>query len=156
MIAQFKTFWSERSQRERVLLGVMFAMAAAMILWFGIARPLAAARIRAEARLATASDEAGLIAARRAFRDGAGGGYHGTVSAIDLVRSTGSAAGFTLTRVDSDGTGGVSLAIASAKAPALFGWLAGLERQGLRVATIDLHANADGTLGADATLKGGK
>lgn len=153
MIAQFKTFWAERTQRERVLLGVMFAFAAVIFLWFGVAKPLMAARERAEMRLASASDEAGLIAARRATRAGDGRGYRGRVPAADLVKTMGSAAGFTVTRADSDGAGGVSLAVASAKAPALFSYLAGLERQGLRVATIDLRGNPDGSLAAEATLK---
>jgi general secretion pathway protein M len=149
---RFRIFWAERTQRERVLLGVMFAMAAAMLLWFGMARPLMAARERAELRLASASDEAGLIAARRAMRTGDAPAYKGGPAA-DLVRATGSAAGFTVTRADSDGAGGVSLAVASAKAPALFTWLTSLEQQGLRVATIDLRANADGSLAVEATLK---
>lgn len=153
MIAQFKTFWAERNQRERVLLSVMFAIAAAMLLWFGMAKPLMAARERAELRLATATDEAGLIAARKATRNGDDKPYRGAVAAADLVKTMGTAAGFTVTRADSDGAGGVSLAIASAKAPALFNYLAGLERQGLRVATLDLRGNPDGSMAAEATLK---
>ena len=156
MTARFKTFWDERSQRERVLLGVMFGLAAAIFLWFGVARPLIAARQKAEARLASASDEAGVIAARQSTRAGSAAAYRGAVPAADLVRSSGSAAGFTVTRADSNGSGGVSLAVASARAPALFTWLAGLERQGLRVATLDLRGNPDGSLAAEATLKGAR
>ncbi len=154
MIAQFKTFWAERSARERALLGVMFSMAAAMFLWFGIARPLAAARVRAEARLGSASDEAGLISARRS--SAATKSYHGAQPIADMVRATGSAAGFTVTRADGDGSGGVSLAVASARAPALFAWLGSLERQGVRVATLDLRANPDGSLAVEAIVKGGR
>ena len=154
MIAQFRTFWNERSQRERVLLGVMFVIAAVMFLWFGVAKPLMAAREKAELRLASATDEAGLIAGRRSGVPGAG--YRGVTPAAEVVRATGSAAGFTVTRADADGAGGVSVAIASARAPALFAWLAGLERQGLRVATINLRGNPDGSLAADAILKGGR
>jgi general secretion pathway protein M len=153
MIARFKIFWAERTARERVLLGVMFAIAAAMLLWFGVAKPLMAARERAELRLASATEEAGLIAARQAARGGGAAAYRGAVPAADLVRTAGTAAGFTVTRADPDGAGGVSLAIASAKAPALFSYLAGLERQGLRVATLSLRGNPDGSLAAEATLK---
>lgn len=151
MIAGLETFWHERSARERVLLGAMLALAGTMILWFGIARPLADARAKAEARLAAASEEAGLIAARTAARRGSAPFRGG--SPVELVRSSGTAAGFTLARVDGDGAGGVTLAIPSARAPALFAWLARLEAQGLRTATLDLRANSDGTLAVEAVLK---
>lgn len=147
-----RTFWAERVPRERLLLGVMAVLAGAMFLWLGVARPLAAARVRAEARLAEASDQAGLIAARRA-NAGGGGKQVAVADPAGLVRASGAAAGFTLTRAEGDGAGGVTVAIPSAKAPALFAWLVGLERQGLRVATIDLRANPDGSLAADIALK---
>ena len=147
-----RAFWAERVPRERLLLGVMFALVGALVLWLGVARPLAAARVRAEARLAEASDQAGLLAARRA-NAGRDGNYAPVADAVGLVQTSGSVAGFTLARAEGDGVGGVTVAIPSAKAPALFAWLAGLERHGLRVATIDLRANSDGSLAADISLK---
>ena len=65
MIERLRVLWGERSHREQWMLGVMFALLAAVILWLGVARPLAAAQrsVRDALREATDRNAASVDAA---------------------------------------------------------------------------------------------
>lgn len=154
MIAALRLAWSERSTREQRLLLVMIALAAIVVLWLGIIRPLGDALSAADARLAQAAIAQGDIAAR--------------VDELALARRTAprrpdrpldaavndaaSAAGMTLSRVDLQGADRIAIGIGAVRGPALFDWLGGLARQGIVVERIALTANADATLSVDAML----
>ena len=56
MMDRLGLYWAERSPRERWMLGVMFALLAIVILWFGIAVPLDRAQRDARDRLVEATE----------------------------------------------------------------------------------------------------
>lgn len=155
MMTQAKIWWLERSPRERWLIGVMIALTAMLILWLGLVRPLDRAVTRAATRYGEAVTEIAGIAAKSAAlkiarakppipRDS---------DIIALVRGSAEAAGFTLTRADPGDGNRIMIAIVSAKSPALFAWIAALERSGFFVERGVMRTNSDATLGFDATIR---
>jgi general secretion pathway protein M len=155
MIDQAKIFWVERSVRERVLIAVMLTLIGAMLIWLGVVRPIDRASSRAEARhqnallmMASTTAKAAALKAERA--------KPALPLASDVatrVRTSAEAAGFTLGRADPGEGDRVMIAIVSAKSPALFGWLAQLESEGMFVERANIRVNSDATLGFDATLR---
>jgi general secretion pathway protein M len=153
MIAALTLWWQGRSPREQALLGGMLALLTLCTAWFGIWDPAQSARISAEERL-----ERAVIA-----RDGAAGRIAwlkinaavppaGTPLA-DLVTGSANDTGFVLVRSQSAGENRLTIEIASARAPALFAWLAVLDRQGVFVESADLVPKSDGALAATLTLR---
>ena len=55
MMAMFSPWWAQRTGRERVLVGLMLVLLAALLFWLLLVRPLAAARATAQADAAAAS-----------------------------------------------------------------------------------------------------
>ncbi len=154
MIDALRSAWAARSIREQRLLLVMFALLALTILWLGILRPLGDASSAARERLDRATVDAGRIAARAEDIKQA---KRGMPAALDTpldtaVQQAASAAGFELSRVDLQGQDRLGIAIAAARAPALFDWLGGLARRGVLVEHIAIRPNSDATLSVDATL----
>ena len=93
MMENLATYWSERSTREQWMLGVMFALLAIVILWFGIALPLDRAQRDARAALVEATDRNAAIRAaadqlKALPRNPAGGG-----SGVPLDQYVGQSAG---------------------------------------------------------------
>lgn len=155
MMARATDWWAGRSERERTMLAVMFALLAVVILWLAIIRPLDAARVRADLRLAAATTDAGRIAAVaegvRIARATAP-----PVLAIPLPTAVNQAAeanGFTLARLDPQGGDRVAIAISTARSPALFTWLGALEKQGVIVDKLTLRTNSDATLAVEGVLR---
>jgi general secretion pathway protein M len=156
MSARVKALWLARTSRERWLLAVMLALVALVLVWLLILRPLSdmlsAARQRhgeAVAGLAEARSQAAAIAALEKDRPAPSAGP------IDLaVAAAASEAGFQLSGLQPEGAGRVSLAIGSAKAQALFGWVARLEGQGYIVQSLTVTSNPDRTLSAQIVLRG--
>jgi general secretion pathway protein M len=156
MSAALMRLWAERTPRERVLLGVMLALVAALLLWLLVLRPfgdmLSAARERhgqAVAQLARAREQAALI--RSLERQGGGATIRGPIE-IELGRAA-AAAGFQLGGLQAAGEGRVAVAIPAARPQALFGWLAQLERSGFLVERFEASANSDRSLAVQATLR---
>ncbi len=155
MMARAIDWWAGRSERERWMLGVMFALLGLVLLWLLIIRPIDGARARANLRLAAATTDAGRIAAvaegiRRARASAP------PVLAIPLPAAVGQAAeanGFTLARLDPQGGDRVAIAISTARSPALFTWLAALEKQGVIVDKLTLRTNSDATLAVEGVLR---
>jgi len=155
MMQALRSFWIERTDRERQLLTVMLVLFAIVVLWFGIVRPLADGLIAAEARLDRASVESGQVASRAEALKRASRGRApalGTTLAL-AVGQAGSNAGFTLSRLDAQGDDRLIVAVPAAKSPALFSWLNGLARKGIFVEKIAVRPNSDATLAVDATLR---
>lgn len=156
MNGRIRAWWGLRSLREQRMLLVMAALLAVTLAWLLVVRPvdngLAAMRERhgrAVIDLAAARGQAERIAALE--RDGP------PPSAVPLATAIGrraAEAGFVDARLTADGPRRVSIAIAAARAPALFGFLAGLERRdGLVVERMNARANSDATLAAEATIR---
>ncbi len=155
MIARARFWWEARSSRERVLLGVLGALLAALVLWVGVIGPIDRARAAAVARLELAANDRGRVAAvastLAAARRVAPATLSGPLPAV--IGKTAEAAGFTLSRIDPQGADRVTIAISSARSPALFAWLADLERQGILVERISLRPAADATLSVEGVLR---
>lgn len=155
MMAQALLWWSGRSERERILLGIMGALIGLLLFWLLIIRPIDSAKASAQQRLDVATEAAGRVAAvadsvRQARR----------LAPVSLAASLPSAvgkaaegAGFTLSRLDPQGPDRVVIGISTARSPALFGWLAALQQQGVIVERMTLRTNSDATLAVEATLR---
>lgn len=144
-----------RSPRERTMLAVLGLLVAALVLWFGVLTPLAAARQASEARLERAvqtrlavdralAEIAELRRARTAPASGA---------PVDVaVSRTADAAGLTLARIEADPGGGVQAVLEGAPATAVFPWLLALQREHGVVASHLTILKGDGGLDVDATF----
>jgi general secretion pathway protein M len=155
MIDRLKVYWDARSERERGLLAIMFALLFAVILWFGIVAPLRSARVEAGERLDRATIVSGRISARadalrHAIRTTA------PPLATSLAVTVGTAAteaGFTPSRMAPQGDDRVDVALSSAKSQALFPWLATLAQRGIFVEKSAIRPNGDATLSFEARLR---
>lgn len=155
MNARLKAMWLARTERERWLLGAMLALIGLVLAWLLILRPLgdmlSAAKQRhggAVAELAEARSQAAAVAALEQNKPMA---IQGPIDVA--VAAAASEAGFQLTQLQPQGPGRVSLAIGSARAQALFAWLARLEVQGYVVESLNVSSNPDRTLAAQLALR---
>lgn len=155
MMAQALLWWSGRSDRERVLLGVMGALIALLLFWLIVIRPIDNARAAADARLDAATLAAGRVAlVADRVRVSRRTPTPTLVTPLPVtVGAAAEGAGFTLSRLDPVGADRVTIGISSARGPALFEWLAGLQRQGVIVERITLRTNSDATLAVEGTLR---
>lgn len=151
-LARFDIWWSTLSRRERILVGSLSALLAALILIYGVIKPLQSARADALADIRTYETlNARILAA-------------GTLSATPAPRRRGaplqiaatSAAALGLTATPEAIAGGVRVTVTDANYDTLMSWLADL------VATSDLRAtrvaiqrgNAPGRVSATVELAG--
>ena len=155
MMDTARHWWSERSGREQWLLGVMIALLAGAILWYGVIMALAggvaAARERHSAAvLAAGGVEARVIALKRleALPAPALG-----APAASFVKQSASDAGIELSRSDPVGGNAIAMSATNAAPAALFDWLVGLESRGIFVDTLTVRSNGDATVAAEASLK---
>jgi general secretion pathway protein M len=156
MIPSFIAWWRLRSRREQVLLAILGALFALVLAWLLVIRPvgdrLSAARERHGAAilaLAEAKDRAAAIGRLERERPAA---LAGSVQE-DVARSA-SAAGFQLSRIESDGPNRVVLAIEAARPQALFAWVSEMETaRGLVVERLTATSNSDKTLSVQLTLR---
>jgi len=155
MIAQALLWWSGRSERERILLGVMGILIILLLFWLLVVRPLDGARTKAEQRLELATQAAGRVAA---VADGVRQARRLAPAALSAalpaaVGEAAQSAGFTMSRLEGQGPDRVVISIATARSPALFTWLAALRQQGVIVERLTLRTNSDATLSVEGTLR---
>jgi general secretion pathway protein M len=143
-------WWEARSARERVLVGTMLALAAMLLAWLLIVRPLADALDSARMRHGDAATALALARARAQPPATSAPAAAGPIEAI-IVRTAG-AAGFPAARIASQSRGRASVTLDSARSQALFGWVAQMEQQGLVVEGLRVRANDDHTLSAEMIL----
>ena len=143
------------SRREQRLILVMLALAALVLAWLLVVRPLSDALVEAKARHAAAAVE--LAEARgaaaeiaRLEKQGGGGAAAGPLDAL-LSRSA-AEAGFPVSRIQPAGEG-VTIAMDAARPQAFFSWVGQMEAQGLIVARLNARANADRTIAVEATFR---
>jgi general secretion pathway protein M len=155
MMERMQAYWAERSPREQVMLGVMFALLAVVILWFGVAMPLDRAQRSARDTLLEATDRnAAVRAAVRQLKALPRAVETGPSAPLDqLVGQGAGEAGLTLERAQAQGPDRMEIAIASIRPVALFSWIATLEAQGVRVDTMSARpAPTAGSLSVQAVL----
>lgn len=146
-------WWSGRSQREQVMLGVLAVLGILALLLVAVVRPLEAARVRAAADIRTYDmltmrlRAAGPVAGAPARR--------GPPAAI--VAASAGAAGVLVERVQPE-SGRLTVALGNAPFDKVLRFVADLEQtSSLRIAEANIQAgpNRDGTVIAQFVLSGG-
>ncbi len=147
-------WWSGRSRREQILLGVMGALVAGFVLWFGVAAPLRAAATSARDQLAQARADEALVdalATQIAAQGQAPPTPSGGGQVEQSVADTAAVAGLQVVRVEA-AEGGVE-AVVSGPSTAILPWLAFLAReQGVAAQRLTLVKGEAGALDLDATF----
>ncbi|WP_261934558.1 type II secretion system protein M [Sphingomonas bisphenolicum] len=160
MMERLGTYWAERSTREQWMLGVMFALLAVVILWFGVAMPLDRAQRSARDTLNEATDRnaAVRVAVKQLKALPRNAVVTGPVAPVDqFVSQSAGEAGLTLERAQAQGGDRIDIAIASVRPVALFSWLAALEAQGIRVDTMSARPSPTaGSVSVQAVLVRGE
>ena len=149
-------WWSDRTVRERRMVGVMLIILAAVTVWLAVVRPLIGWRAAAAERAATAASV--LTDARRALASlgGVKVAARPPLEGIEAVlQRTAATAGLEVVTVMS-ATGQTGFELSSVDSARLFGWLGVLEREhGLLVCTLGVTENADATLNVEGGLAPG-
>lgn len=161
MIERLRVLWGERSPREQWMLGMMFALLAAVILWLGVARPLAAAQRSVRDALREATDRNAAIRAKVTLLKSlprTAGPIDAAMPLEQFIGQSAGEAGLTLERAQAQGADRVDMAIASVRPVALLSWLAALEARGIRVETMSARPAATaGSVSVQAVLvRGGQ
>lgn len=159
MTQALRNWWSGLSRREHWLVGIAGALALAVLAWL-LALPLYTAFGDLEGRHRDAIEREGRVAAKielLAHRPANAAALAADTIAIDqyLAQSAGEI-GLTLDRNEARGDRQATIAIATAKAPVLTGWLADLEAQGFVIDQLTITPAADGTVGMTAELRRGE
>ena len=144
------SWWVERSRREQRLIQAMLVLAAIVLGWLLVVRPLTDALDAAKTRHAAAVVALGEARARATPGAVPGAPAAGPVDA--LVARTANEAGFTNARITSQGSARASVAVDAARPQVLFGWVARLEQSGLVVERLTARTNSDRTVAAELTL----
>jgi general secretion pathway protein M len=151
-----KRWWTDRSGREKALLGVMGAALVAFGLWYGLYAPLLAARAHALARYDSAlasQAQVGRTVARIRGLQGRVAAPAPASAPEEAIAATAAAAGIALSRTEADPEGGLRVAADSVSATALFPWLGLLQREhGLAARNLTVVKGETGGLRLDATL----
>lgn len=152
MTDRFLLWWGERSPRERGLLAIMAVLAAVVVGWLLVVRPLSDQLDAARTRYAAASV---ALAEARAREDAAGGGAPAApgMPVDSLLGAAATQAGFTNARVAAQGPTRASVTIDAARPQALFAWLGQLERRGLAIERLGARTNSDRTIAVEAVLR---
>lgn len=149
MSEPLSSWWRARSPREQGLLMVMLALAALVLAWLLVVRPLSDALDAQKTRHAAAVVALGEARARV----GIVGGATPSGPVASLAGRTAAEAGFPGARIAAEGPSRASVAIDAARPQALFTWLSRLERSGVVVARLRAQANSDRTLSVEAALR---
>ena len=149
-------WFRSRSLREQRLILVMLGMAAIVLAWLLVVRPLgdalAVARERHGAAVVALAD-ARAQAAEIARLEGEASAPAG-VPVDALVARAAAEAGFQLSQIQTAPDGSVNLSMESARPQAFFDWVAQLEAgQGLIVDRLNARANADRTVAVELGLR---
>jgi len=129
----------------------MLGLVALVLVWLLVVRPLGDAFERAKQR----HNVAVLALAEARARSNPGGARASVAPPLPLdalVSRTAADAGFTAAQVTGGGPTTARLALAAARPKALFGWIATLEAQGVRVDRLQARANPDRTVAVEAAF----
>ena len=142
-----------RSAREQRMLLVMLTVAAPVLLWLLVWRPLTGALDAARERHAEAVERHGRVQAAAAALKGAGRPVAAPPG--DLASYVGQAAsnsGLSLTAADAQGPNRTAVTIASGDPRAMIGWLRGFEQQGLVVRELRMAPATGGSASLTAVV----
>lgn len=150
-----RQWWTLRTVREQrmllAMLGTIALFLGWLVIWWGDTALSDARRRHAEAVIAHAR-VAGQV---QALKDIRRAGAQPLQAPIDVVvGQSASETGFVLSRTEPQGRDRVTIAIATARPQAFFGWIDSLERQGIFPEKLTARANSDRTISIEATLRG--
>lgn len=158
MMAMFRPWWRDRSERERWLIGIMAAMLIGVAGWLGVVRPVAAARDAAIARHDAAvagldAVQAMTGAIRRAEQRGAAAR---SVPLVELVSRRVAEAGLSSEAMATTGDGRVTMRIAAVRPAVVLRWLAEIEaKDAIIVERAGMTRNSDATVAVELSLRSG-
>lgn len=141
-------WWEGRTQRERILLGVMAALLAAVIAWYGVIAPIGAWKAdAAERRAEAAADLQSVEADLARLNTAASAAPVGTGEPIEpLLIRTAEAAGLTIDRQQAEADGAQTVWLQAVPPQAVFGWIAQLEQaHGVTVSNITALKSPSGS-----------
>jgi general secretion pathway protein M len=152
-----RQWWNTRSLREQRLLLAMGAIAAIVLVWLLIIRPIGDSLSDTKARHAAAvvalaevrADADALQSARQATPVALGGPVD------SIISQSATAAGFPTTQVTREGANQATIAIDAVRPQAFFGWVDQMEASGLTVERLSASTNTDQTLSVRVTFRGG-
>lgn len=154
MIERLRLWYLALSRREQILIGIAAALALVTLFW-GVEVVLLGTMQSAHTRHADAvrrlADTEARVRAVQAETRSPRAAPGGTLDAV--VRDKAQAVGFQLSSDNAQADGSVDIAIASARPPALFAWVASLEQEGLIVRRFAATDNGDRTLAVQMTIK---
>ena len=141
--------------RERILVSVAGALAALIVLIYGIVLPVGNALDEAAVRHREATERAGRIAAGIDMLKRAPQGRAAVVSGPVEQVAAGSAheAGFVVQSNQKRGADMAVLVIPTARPSAVLAWLDGLAGQGLAVEQVTMTPAPDGSVAVNVTLR---
>lgn len=157
MIGRFKAWWRTRTVREQRLLLAAGGLAAIVLVWLLIVRPVDIALAEQKARHDRAVIALAQVEARIAAIDvaRAAGGARPAGRVADLISAEAARVGFTVIDTDPVGTDGVRIAIAAVRPQTFFAWVGDLEtRLGLGVEQLTARPNSDETLSVEVVFRG--
>jgi general secretion pathway protein M len=157
MIVRVTEWYAARSLREQRLLAAMLVIALPLFLWLLVIVPLNRAYDSALERHLAAVDRSGRVRALAEVGNASRAGAAVPGGDITLVVAERAArAGLTLASNSAAGAGQVQISVASAKATAITGWLAGLERDGLTLDDVRIAPTGDGNVSLSARVGRGR
>lgn len=151
----FQRWWKLRSAREQRMLLVASGLAALVLAWLLVVRPLDAGLADARQRHAIAvlrlAEARANVEALRRMEAEAPAPLGEPVDT--LLNRSANEAGFPVTSVTSEAAGQARIAISAARPQALFGWVGQMEARGLIVERLSANANEDRTLAAEISFR---
>ena len=148
-------WWRGRTRREQGLLLVMLALAAVVLGWLLVVRPLSdridEAQRRHGAALVALAEKRGEAEALRRLESRPV--VEATLPVDAMIGRSAAEAGFAGARIVGQGPARATVAIDAARPQAFFSWVAQLERSGLAVDRLRAQANSDRTLSAELVLR---
>lgn len=155
MIGKASAWYLGLTLRERVLVGIAGALAALVLLVYGIVLPVGHGLDRAAQRHGETVLRTGrLMAALDQLDAPAPSAAKAANGPVDqLVSTSAQAAGFVLQSNQAQGSDGAQVTITGAPARAVLGWLDALAGEGLSVAALTVTPAPDGTVSLNATIR---
>ncbi|MBN8829315.1 MAG: type II secretion system protein M [Sphingomonadales bacterium] len=150
-----RNWWINHSENEQRFMIALAVIAAAIFLWLGIWRPVENSLASGWERQGAALDRYASVRAKVAElrKRPAQRAQENRVPIDQLIGQSAAEAGFTLDRATQQGTGRMSVNIASARIGPLLQWIATLEQGGISVQTIAIIPGAaEGTVAMQAVF----
>ncbi|WP_338466763.1 type II secretion system protein GspM [Novosphingobium sp. ZN18A2] len=154
MIARLSAWYLGLTLRERVLVSVAGALAALVLLVYGIVMPVGRALDAAALRHRDAVMRSARLMAMLDRLDAPARGRVAASGPVDqLVAASAQEAGFVLQSNQAQGADTTIVSIPGARASDVLGWLDRLSAQGLSIEALTVTPAADGTVSVNATLR---